>query len=549
MSIWSGLAGFGRDRHYTRGMVHFNRGEYAEAASELEQAVSRHGDPRDPDRSLSAFYAAEARLHLALACLYAGEWAAAEEHLRRALAANPEYPDLHCHLASVLERRDALEEARTAARAALERNPRYGRAWIVLAVVADRQEDRFECVRALGEARRLGMELPAGLPTDTRRGLTEDERHLLRGVGEALERAQYDLEQGLECSAREDWEGALAAFTRAVEAQPTYPDLRARRASLLGELGRHAEAATEWRQALDLNPNYVEARFRLAVSLLATGRSGEAANEILAVSERLPADPAVRHLSGLILLADGRVREAEAALAGIARRSGQESAQRLLGLCKLLERELEEAERLFHAAAAADVDGAVDLAWMALKRGDAAAAAKALRASLAGDHARFETLYGLGQAARTEGRFEEARAAFTRALDECTPDSVERGLTLFGRGAASFEHGEVERALPDLEEATRRLEGSAEAWLLLGRARRRAGDPTRAEAALRRAVDCYPGWPEALAELADFLTRAGRGGEAADYWERVRRVDPLHPLARAHRGEILRDALHRAYGG
>ena len=549
MSIWSGLAGFGRDRHYTRGMVHFNRGEYAEAAAELERAVARHSHPSDPDGSLSAFYAAEARLHLALACLYAGEWAAAEDHLRHALAANPEYPDLHCHLASALERRSALDEALRSARRALELNPRYGRAWVVLAVVADRLEDRFECVRALGEARRLGMQLPSGLPTDTRRGLTDEERQTLRGVGEALERAQYDLEQGLECSAREDWGGALAAFERAVAAQPTYPDLRARRASLLGELGRHGEAVEEWRRALELNPEYVEARFRLAVSLLATGRSREAADEILLVSERLPADPAVRHLSGLILLADGRVREAEEALAGIAKRLAQGGAQRLLGLCKLLERELEEAEHLFHTAAAVAGDGAIDLAWMALKRGDAAAAAKALRAYLANDDGRFEALFGLGQAARAQGRFDEARAAYTRALDGCAPESVERGLTLLGRGAASFEQGECERALPDLEAAARCLDGSAESWLLLGRARRRLGDAKRAEAALRRAVDCYPGWSDALAELADFLTRAGRSAEAADYWERVRRVDPLHPLARAHRGEILRDALHRAYGG
>ncbi len=548
MSIWSGIRWLGRDRHFTRGMVHFNRGEYAEAAVELERAIERIANPADPDHSLGAFYAAEARQHLALACLRAGDEAAAEAHFRRAIAANPEYPDLHVHLAAILERRGALEEAARACQQALERNPRLSRAWLVRAVVADRTGDRETVARALGEARAAGAELPAGLPLEGARPLTEPERQCLRQLEEGPTRAQYHAERALELYAQADAAGALEALDRAVEAQPRYPDLRARRASLLAELGRHAEAVEEWHRALALNPSYAEARFRLAVSLLAEGRTRPAADAVLQALERLPDDRAVLHLAGLILLADGRAREAERVLERAGRHPPEAGVERLLGLCKLLEREMEEAERLFRAARQSPVDRSLDLTWLALRRGDAEAAAKALSESAAAERS-FEQSYGLGQAARARGRHEEAEAEFDRALETCAPESMERGLALLGRGAARLERRQLPAATEDLEEAARLLEYSAEAWLLLGRARRRGGAARAAEQALRRAVDCYPGWPESLAELADHLTREGRGGEAAEFWERVRRVDPLHPLARAHRGEIVRDALHRTYGG
>lgn len=550
MSIWSGVRGLWRDRHYARGMVQYNQGRYAEAAAELERAVAGIPDPSNPDHSLGAFYAAEARLHLALASMRAGDLAAAEDHLRRAVAANPDYPDLRVHLAVVLERRGALGEAAAACREALRRNPEFRRAWIWLAVVADAGGDLASARDALGRAEALGAELPPGLPRDGSRRLQPVERQALRELEEGAPLAARHAELSLEHYARGDLSGALSEIERAVAAEPRYPDLRGRRASLLAELGRHAEAAEEWQRALALNPGFAEARFRLAVSLLAVGRAAEAAQAVLAAGERLPGDAQVLHVGGLILLCGGRPREAEAMLARAAGLSPGGDAGRLLGLCKLLDRELEEAERLCRAGAGAgnDADRSLDLAWLALKRGDPVAAAAALRAARGGGEERFEHAYGRAQAERARGRAREAEAAYGRALELAEPGSVERGLTLLGRGGLLLERGGGAPAVADLEEAARLLEDSAEAWLLLGRARRRDGAGAAAEAALRRAVDSYPGWPEALAELADFLTRAGRGVEAAVYWERVRRVDPLHPLARAHRGDMVRDAVDRAYG-
>src|SRR5262249_29136686 len=99
MAFWSGLRRLGRNRHYNRGIVHYNRGEYAEAVHAFEEALSSIGDTQDPDYSLGVFYAAEARGNLALAHLRAGDLGAAEQELRRALDSNPDYADLRYHLA------------------------------------------------------------------------------------------------------------------------------------------------------------------------------------------------------------------------------------------------------------------------------------------------------------------------------------------------------------------------------------------------------------------------------------------------------------------
>ena len=104
--------------------------------------------------------AAEARLHLALACLGAGDEAAAEDHFRRAIAANPEYPDLHLHLGAILERRGAFAEAAAACRVALQRNPRWRRGWLLLALAADGLGESAEAARALEAARDTGAAVP-----------------------------------------------------------------------------------------------------------------------------------------------------------------------------------------------------------------------------------------------------------------------------------------------------------------------------------------------------------------------------------------------------
>ena len=86
MAFWSGFRRLGRNRHYHRGIMHYNRGEYAEAVAAFEEALADRPDRQDPEYSLGAFYAAEARANLGLARFQKGEDARAEEDFRRAFS-------------------------------------------------------------------------------------------------------------------------------------------------------------------------------------------------------------------------------------------------------------------------------------------------------------------------------------------------------------------------------------------------------------------------------------------------------------------------------
>jgi tetratricopeptide (TPR) repeat protein len=552
LSFWSGLRGLGRNRHYNRGIVHYNRGEYEEAAAAFEKALESIGDVEDPDFSLGAFYAAEARTNLALACLHAGDLGAAERHLRRAIERNPDYADLRVHLATVLERRGHLEGARDECLVALEQNPQYIGARLLLAVCAARLGEAGAAREALKSVVAQGYELPAGVVVEPWNGLSEEACEELRQVGGRRSQVQFHVEQGLERYTQGKLEEALAEFETAIAAEPAFPDIRAKRAALLAETHRHGEAVDEWHRALELNPDYQEARVRLGVSLLALGRTREAVEAFDRALERSPDDPELLHLAGAAWLCDGSTTEAETHLKRAARserRGGR--ARRLLGLCALAERNDAEAERQWKQGVSRNgsIEEWFDLAWLATRRGDAERAVRTFRTALGKFPDRSELHYGLGLALLQKGRDEHAERSFSRAIELSGERVSEAALAQLGRARARLRREEWEPAREDLESAVHQLGSSPEAWLLLARARRGGGDTKGAGEAFEQAIKLNPGSVDALAEHAGFLTETGENGDAFEAWSRVRRLDPLHPLARAHGGELVRDAVARVYGG
>jgi Tfp pilus assembly protein PilF len=83
----------------------------------------------------------------------------------------------------------------------------------------------------------------------------------------------------------------------------------------------------------------------------------------------------------------------------------------------------------------------------------------------------------------------------------------------------------------------------------VARARVRSGDPAAGEAALDRALEVNPGFVEARCERAVLYGACGRGADADREWRAVLRLDPLHPLARAHAGEVALEAMEEGYSG
>src|SRR5262249_45585198 len=98
--------------------------------------------------------------------------------------------------------------------------------------------------------------------------------HCLARVHAAEARANL----GLAYQHAGDHARAEAQFTRALEENPTFPDLRYQRARIYERSGRTDEAIADLRQALAEHPHYLEAQLLLAVCLGARGdREGSAA--------------------------------------------------------------------------------------------------------------------------------------------------------------------------------------------------------------------------------------------------------------------------------
>ena len=86
------------------------------------------------------------------------------------------------------------------------------------------------------------------------------------------------------------FDDALLHADQALDAAPRVAAHHAMRASILGKLGRDAEALVSWRVATDIDPSDLEAQLGLAESLLALGRVPDAARAAAAARGLAPGD-------------------------------------------------------------------------------------------------------------------------------------------------------------------------------------------------------------------------------------------------------------------
>ncbi|MFM8558109.1 MAG: tetratricopeptide repeat protein, partial [bacterium] len=273
-----------------------------------------------------------------------------------------------------------------------------------------------------------------------------DPDHCLALVHAAEARANL----GLAYQQSGDHARAEAEFTRALEENPTVPDLRYQRARLYERSGRVDEAIADLERALDEHPHYMEAHLLLAVCLGARGERERSAGELaeaLALGLDAPdwVTPEVaREWTG---------EQWRRLLPG-----GGDAAARRGPLDEALARQQ-----------AGDLDGAITALAQAVSDKPGYAD---LRCRLAG--LLVET-----------GRHDEALGHLRVAL-ELNPHYLEARLlaarTLLERGQAREAEGMVDLAIeahpqyPDL-------------WFWLGLARFRAGDLEGAREPLEKAVD------------------------------------------------------------
>ncbi|HJS75319.1 MAG TPA: tetratricopeptide repeat protein, partial [Vicinamibacteria bacterium] len=172
--------------------------------------------------------------------------------------------------------------------------------------------------------------------------------------------------------------------------------------------------------------------------------------------------------------------------------------------------------------------------------GDAGRAADSYRAALSIDSESAAAEFGLGRLALVSGSLEESTRRLERAA-ALAPEAGSIQATLsqlyrrVGRGEDAIRAAERARRLhPDLdirdpvlasvmEEAV-----SATGYQMRALEAERAGDPSRAEFLLRRAIEVHPLDASLVYNLANHQSRQGQEEEAQESYRRALGLDPGH---------------------
>ncbi len=290
MSILDRILGSRTGDAYTEGIALFEQGRFTEAAARLRDAggLTDHS----PRGSLAAFYLRKALVAEGRRLLAAGEPGLALRELRDAVQAWPEFPDLHLLCAAAAGLSGDWSLALTAGREALRRNPDYIEARLVEACALrelGRPREAASALNALLESgrrvthplledlHREGGYQPDDVPADLVARLRE-----LSGGGDGI---KDRLAQAIATCQAGDWDAGLAQFARLAAERPRFPDIRAKHAAALFQVGHLDAALAEVDAALAVNPQY-----RTAVTLrgLILADQGDIAAAHAFLAEALP---------------------------------------------------------------------------------------------------------------------------------------------------------------------------------------------------------------------------------------------------------------------
>ena len=203
-------------------------------------------------------------------------YAAAEEHLLRAIALRPRFPEAHIDLGNVYRLQGNTRAAEETYREALALAPDAVLAHLNLARLLLELGSTADAFEHLQRARQL--EPGRG---DVLRNFVSSliEKEQYQDAVKIAERAAADFPDsydalmclGLAYQKSHIVEGALQCYDRALAMRDDDPELHNNRGIQLQELGRLDEALASYDRALELRPDFPLARFHRALARLMTG--------------------------------------------------------------------------------------------------------------------------------------------------------------------------------------------------------------------------------------------------------------------------------------
>lgn len=306
------------------------------------------------------------------------------EYFRKAVELDPEFAAARFNLALLYLHRENLEAALCHCNELLQKSPQDVSALLLRAQIYNKQ----------GEAR-----LSIGDLRDASQ-LAPDSHEVWRDLG-ALLYQEGQLQE------------SLAAYQKALNAQPANLPTCFEMALVQVSLGYYDEAAENCHRVLKVNPSHARAIFLLGVVRRHQDQREEALEYLLKAESISPDDPDISAELGSLYLELGNLKEAEKRLGGDAQ--GPYS----LGLAAKEQQRWEESARYLRGALATESENSViwtHLGDVLVKQGQLEEAASAYRSAIEQDPDQFNALINLAALYGGLERPDEARELLERAV-------------------------------------------------------------------------------------------------------------------------------------
>lgn len=497
-------------RYYEDALSRYDRRDVAGAILQLKNALQI-------DRNLL-----QVHLLLGQALLAQGDAAAAEVSFTEALRLGVDRAEVVVPLAQALMAQGRQAELLNQPRLALAGLRPQVQAALLLqrAAAASDLGDGAQALRAVEQSRALVPSADAWVAEVAirlrARQLTEAAAAADQALALAPASAAAHYQKGAVLHLQGDLAGALAAYDRALQAEPTHIEARVARIGIRLDQQRDADARTDVAELQRLSPREPRGAYLRALLAERTGdlpAAHAALRQVTDLIDPVPLDyirhrPQVLMLNGLAHFGLGEREKAKPYLELLQRLQGASPASKLLAQIHLDEGNTDRAVLLLEAhlkAQPADAQAMTLLAAAQMARGQHARAAELMQSALAvQDNAEVRTalgisLIGSGQPA---GAVAELEAALKK-----DPRQSRAAVSLVG---LYLRERQTAKALALAESLVRQQPANAGLLNLLGTARLRSGQAEPARQAFEQAVKLDTRLMPAQINLARLDAQAGR---------------------------------------
>jgi len=278
-----------------KALTYFNNGDYKRACREFELYLTRIAiEGKSQDQEMIRMYMVESYIEYAKRASRDGKHEDAVRTLEKAVELQPRYADIHSSLGILYAGRGRIEESRECFKRALEINPAYLRARVMLAKSYDDNGDSERAVAeletSLATAPSFFADQVKELARIIRNNAPANEREdaFRRLLEEKPSSAQVSKQIALESIQNGECEAAATELKKSLSINPHYPDLRNLLGIAYANRGMTDDAIMEFETALKINPDYLKARLNLALALYDKGARDDAMRNLEMVLELDP---------------------------------------------------------------------------------------------------------------------------------------------------------------------------------------------------------------------------------------------------------------------